>query len=134
MSAPSKRKRGRPDVFERDYHEYSDSSRILFAPKVYAEYRTKRSAANNYYMSHGFGIIKESASDIPYSDLFINVNEKEIYCKSILEQLGRMLIQDGYSKEDIVTVAKIAAELRHDGYKVKQIAQYIRKSRKTNEW
>ena len=55
-------------------------------------------------------------------------------CNSILTQLGRMFKQDGYSNEDIIMVADMAATLKNMGITVKTIEKYIRNSRVSGNW
>lgn len=133
-------KRGRPNVFARDGSlEYRETMLSLL------DVTTNRGLANAHYQMQGVGIIKEAASEIPYSELLFE--EGNIYAgvkgtiscglgfkKGIAEQIGRMLIQDGFCMEDCVEVAKISAKALHDGFTVKEIEKYIRHGRTTGEW
>lgn len=42
-------------------------------------------------------------------------------------------MQDGYSDEDVIAAATIAAQLCHDGYTIREIEIYIRKVRLAGE-
>jgi hypothetical protein len=127
------KKRGRPDVFQREYGESGSSFRTMFAPDS-NEYDTKRTAANRLYITQACAIITEAASEINYHELLFNAQSEKMHCYGVLEQLGRMYRQDVYSKEDVVEITKIAAELRFSGCKSRDIENYIRNGRKTNEW
>lgn len=52
----------------------------------------------------------------------------------IIEQLGRMLVQDGYSEDSVIEAATIAAKLYRMGYTVKEIKAYLIRVRKTGSW
>ena len=52
----------------------------------------------------------------------------------IIEQLGRMLVQDGYSEDSVIEAATIAAKLYRMGYTVKEIKAYLIRVRKTGRW
>lgn len=133
-------KRGRPDVFTRDgVSEIRDSMISLL------DVDTTRGLANVHYQMKGVEIIKEVASEIPFSGLLFQEGDIQselrgvITCglkfkKSIAEQIGRMSLQDGFCVEDCVKVAKISAKALHDGYTVKEIEKYIRHGRTTGEW
>ena len=80
-------------------------------------------------------MLSEAASDIPYVETICRINTKDPwFSRSILSQLGRMSVQNEYPDADVVEIAKIAAELRHENYKVKQVERFIRTGRTTNEW
>jgi len=55
-------------------------------------------------------------------------------CRSILNQLGRMRRIEGYSENDVITIAKEAIQGKKGGRSVKEIEQYIRHGRMTGEW
>ena len=128
---PPKSKRGRPDVFKRDDAGYAGR---IWAPGAGGDYGTKRTAANRYYMTVAVGLISETVSEIPHSELLVDQSKWKIHCQGILVQIGRMLMQDGYGEADVITVAKVAAELRHRRYGSKVIERYIQQGRQTNEW
>lgn len=100
---------------------------------------TTRTHAAIYYRSCVMSLL-EAASDIPYLDGIFKITERENHNHGvrekgeITEQLGRMLEQDGYSQDDVLKVARIAAKAYHDGYTVKQIKAYIQNGRKSGEW
>lgn len=112
MEDKPKRKRGRPSVFEM-YSENPQKAAAIYAPNSIFTYKTARSAANQYYASAGLSIILE-AQPFENSDVFVSDDAKEAYCYSILEQLGRMSLQDGYSDDDVLFIAKIAAKAKRE--------------------
>jgi len=124
-----KRGRGRPSVWVKAFgHENKDD---FLADK------TKRTQAANFYRASVYALLSEAASDIPYLDCIFKVDKAKAACIQkceIIEQLGRMREQDGYSDKDVLTIASIAAEAYHDGATVKQIKQYILLGRKSGVW
>jgi len=124
-----KRGRGRPSVYMKVFgHEDKDR---------FFEYQTKRAQAAHVYAASVFGLLSEAASDIPYLDCIFKVDKAKAACiqkGEIIEQLGRMREQDGYSDRDILTIARIAAKAYHDGVTVKQIKQYILLGRTSGVW
>ena len=103
--------------------------------------KTTRTQAAHFYCSAAYSLLEksEAASDIPYlegifklvyDDGIPGVKEKS----EIVEQLGRMLEQDGYSEEDVKQIATIAAKAYHDGHTVKEIKAYILHGRMTGDW
>ncbi len=132
MAEEQKRSRGRPTVAT----EYFGNAAQAFGMIMSAGKKvTKRSIADYVYCDAALRIIKEAASEIPFVEEIFSVDrEKEQYCRSILSQLGRMSIQDSYTDVDVIAIARIAAEARHDKCTVKQIEKYIRRGRMTGEW
>jgi len=126
-----KRGRGRPSVYMKVFgHEDNDR---------FFEYQTKRAQAAHAYAASVFGLLSEAASDIPYLDGIFRIEKVKgrsgcIQKCEIIEQLGRMREQDGYSDKDILTIARIAAQAYHDGATVKQIKQYILLGRTSGVW
>ena len=95
--------------------------------------KTSRTRAAVYYRAAVYSLLSEAASSIPYLDGIYREDtvRAEIHEKGeITEQLGRMLEQDGYSREDVLEVARIAAQAYHEGCTVKQIKAWILKVRK----
>lgn len=122
------KKRGRPTVTAQ--HKGEELSR--FIADLYPG-RTSRTLAAIYYREEAACLLSEAASSIPHLDGIFRVDEVEHaqYEKGeILEQLGRMLVQDGYARKDVLEVARIAAQAYHDGCTVKQIKTWILKVRK----
>ena len=124
----NRRRRGRPTVFERDHMESMES--LCAANK----YRTRRNHVAEYYRSSVFGIL-ESHADIPYlEEIFLIDGNACIQKGEIIEQLGRMYVQDGYGEDTIIDAATLAARFYHNGNTVKEIAAYLRRVRKTKSW
>jgi predicted nucleotidyltransferase len=126
-----KRGRGRPRVTENIAGDNAELyEKILINGK---QYHSRRSISDAAYVLTAAKIISEAASDIEGLELLIN-HQSQYVCRSILNQLGRMDLTDGYSDEDIVLVAKAAIQDKKNGYSVKEIEQYIRNGRLTGEW
>lgn len=129
METDSK-KRGRPDVFTRDYGENAEVQKALMNNFFEG---CKRTITNTHYVVEGLRV----ANDVYGED-----GAKEKFCypsgkfkgACILEQIGRMRLQDGYSANDCADILKTAVLLREDGFKVKSVSQWIRNGRTTGEW
>ena len=96
--------------------------------------RTHRTHVNQYYRAAVFGILEEH-KEIPYLEEIFKIGQCLCIQKDeIIEQLGRMYAQDGYSEETIVEAATLAARFYHNGNTVKEIAAYLRRVRKAKSW
>lgn len=126
--------RGRPTAAAAHAgQEMSDSIKQEFKDK------STRTQAAHYYSIAVFPLLSEAASEIPFLDGIFCIDEENgigalKQKDEIIEQLGRMIEQDGYSEADVLKVARIAAKAYHDGYTVKQIKAYILNGRKTGKW
>lgn len=121
-------KRGRPTVAATYIGE--DFSQFI---KTTRPGKTTRTYAAEYYRSVVYSLLSEAASDIPYLDGIFHCDDgkRELRQKGeIIEQLGRMLEQDGHSPEDILYFATLAAQHYHDGYTVKEIKAWLLEVRK----
>ena len=127
MEADSKIKRGRPNVYARTFGKDGESMKE-FNKNLFPS-DGERSIANMVYVIDGQGI----------SDTVCNARST-FYTphgrskgQAILEQIGRMHLQDGYSEEACKEALKVALNLWKQGFKVKDIERYIRNVRKTGE-
>lgn len=116
-----KRGRGRPKI---DTHitEYGASSR--------------RQALNAMYMFEGVHLISVAATEIPDSDLLWHSDDATQTAKSkngILEQLGRMLVQDHCAEEDCIYIANLAIAALKNGKTSRGVEKAIRNVRTSNK-
>ena len=113
-----KRKRGRPKV---DTH------------LTEGHYDNRRKELNYKYMFEGTGVLMDAAEEIPEKHILYEVDHEHFRfkaCKTgILEQLGRLRIQDNSALEDCVIVANYAIDAIKAGVGVKEITVAIRKLR-----
>ena len=113
-----KRKRGRPKV---DTH------------LTEGHYDNRRKELNYKYMFEGTGVLMDAAKEIPEKHILYEVDHEHFRfkaCKTgILEQLGRLRIQDNAALEDCVIVANHAIDAIKAGVGVKEITVAIRKLR-----
>ena len=113
-----KRKRGRPKV---DTH------------LTEGHYDNRRKELNYKYMFEGTGVLMDAAEGIPEKHILYEVDHEHFRfkaCKTgILEQLGRLRIQDNAALEDCVIVANYAIDAIKAGVGVKEITVAIRKLR-----
>ena len=113
-----KRKRGRPKV---DTH------------LTEGHYDNRRKELNYKYMFEGTGVLMDAAEEITEKHILYEVDHEHFRfkaCKTgILEQLGRLRIQDNAALEDCVIVANYAIDAIKAGVGVKEITVAIRKLR-----
>ena len=118
-AATKKRKRGRPA--------------IDVGATVYLD-GTRRTQINAKYMYEAISLISEAASDITDSNLLWHSDDSTHRANGkhgILEQLGRMWLQDNYEYKQFVTVANHAINALKAGCTSRQIENAIRKIRTT---
>lgn len=112
--AEQKRKRGRPKLPTPITEDYAPS---------------RRQAVNAMYMYNAVDLITEAASEIPNADLLWFSDEKTRTAKSksgVLEQIGRMLIQDRFSASDCIYIASLAADAVSAGCTSRDVENAIR--------
>lgn len=128
MEAASKKKKGRPSVFARP----SGREEEQVYKSIFESLHTgsARKLANMLYVTEGHSIADEC----------VNVREtfftKDGTAKgqAILEQIGRMRLQDGYSEDSCKTVLEVSVKLWQAGLPVKTIESKIRQSRISGNW
>ncbi|MGI6316448.1 MAG: hypothetical protein ACOX17_07240 [Christensenellales bacterium] len=116
-----KRKRGRPKLSTPITEDYAPS---------------RRQAVNAMYMYEAVDLITEAATDIPNADLLWFADEQTRTATSkngVLEQIGRMLIQDGFSVSDCIYIAGLAADAVNAGYTAREVEKAIRALRLTHK-
>ena len=113
-----KRKQGRPKV---DTH-ITDG-----------QFNNRRQELNYKYMFEGTGVLMDAADEIPERTILYEIDDTNLRfkaCKNgILEQLGRMRIQDNVSLDDCIIIANYAIDAIKAGVGVKEITVAIRKVR-----
>ena len=113
-----KRKRGRPKVDTHLTEGYYDN---------------RRKELNYKYMFEGTGVLMDAAEEIPEKHILYEVDHEHFRfkaCKTgILEQIGRLRIQDNAALEDCVIVVNYAIDAIKAGVGVKEITVAIRKLR-----
>ena len=96
-------------------------------------YDNRRKELNYKYMFEGTGVLMDAADEIPERNILYEVDNANFCfkaCKTgILEQLGRLRIQDNAALEDCVIVANFAIDAIKAGVGVKEITVAIRKLR-----
>ena len=113
-----KRKQGRPKV---DTH-ITDG-----------QFNNRRQELNYKYMFEGIGVLMDAADEIPERTILYEIDDSNLRfkaCKNgILEQLGRMRVQDNVSLDDCIIIANYAIDAIKAGVGVKEITVAIRKVR-----
>ena len=87
--------------------------------------------ADTAYVFTSAIVLSEAASEIEDLELICG---PDYQCRSILNQLGRMYRTEGYSENDVITIAKDVIKAKKDGHSIKELEQYIRHGRPTGEW
>ena len=86
-------------------------------------------------MFEGTGVLMDAADEIPERTILYEIDKENRCfkaCKTgILEQPGRMRIQDNVSLEDCIIIANYAIDAIKAGVGVKEITMAIRKVRTT---
>ena len=133
-AATEKKKRGRPSIDARDGLGMVE----VIANADIAD-KTHRSHVNEYYRLEAVDFLCKHLSELPHAGkLIVPYKDSYIHRKTglgVLEQLGRMILQDGYSEGDALNVANIATTLLSEhGFTVKEVERYIRHGRTTGKW
>lgn len=95
-------------------------------------YTSRRQAVNKTYMQEGAYLLKVAATEIPGGEVLYSVDRKAMTMKSrdgILEQLGRMVLQDHLSHDDCVYLANLAIAAVKEGYTTREVEIALRKIR-----
>ena len=90
---------------------------------------SRRQAINAMYMYEGVHLLSVAATDIPDSYLLYQSDDATMTVKSkngILEQLGRMAVQDHFSETDCVYIANLAISALKNGSTSREIEKAIR--------
>lgn len=97
---------------------------------------SRRQAINAMYMFEGVHLLSVAATDIPDSHLLWHSDDATMTAKNkngILEQLGRMVVQDNYKQDDCVYIANLAIVALKNGKTSREIEKAIRNVRMTNK-
>ncbi|WP_304634927.1 hypothetical protein [uncultured Oscillibacter sp.] len=111
------RKRGRPKLDARITEEYAPS---------------RRQALNKMYMYEGVYLLSVAATEIPNSEVLWQEDRTAVTVKSrdgILEQLGRMAMQNKLAYTDCVYLANLAIAAVQNGYTTREVEVVLRKIR-----
>ncbi|MBQ8783451.1 MAG: hypothetical protein IJZ57_06745 [Clostridia bacterium] len=95
---------------------------------------SRRQAVNSMYVNKAAQLISEAATGIPDGSLLWRSDETTWTIKSkdgILEQIGRMLVQDHHEQSHCVYIANLAIAALKNGCTCREIEKAIRKIRMT---
>ena len=104
-----RRKRGRPKLDAHITEEYAPS---------------RRQALNKMYMYEGVHLLSVAATEIQNSEVLWREDRTAVTLKSrdsILEQLGRMAVQDELGHTDCVYLANLAIAAVQAGYTTREV-------------
>ena len=97
------------------------------------QFNNRRQELNYKYMFEGTGVLMDAGDEIPERTILYEIDDCNLRfkaCKNgILEQLGRMRIQDNVSLDDCIIIANYAIDAIKAGVGVKEITVAIRKVR-----
>lgn len=96
---------------------------------------SRRQAVNSMYVNKAAQLISEAAADIPDGKLLWYSDSATQTAKSkdgILEQIGRMILQDKYELSDCVYITNLSIAAVKNGYTCRAIEKAIRKIRLTS--
>ena len=112
-----KRGRGRPKLDAHITEEYVPS---------------RRQALNKMYMYEGVHLLSVAATEIEHSEVLWQEDRMAVTLKSrdgILEQLGRMAVQDKLAYADCIYLANLAIAAVQNGYTTREVEIALRKIR-----
>ena len=93
---------------------------------------SRRQTVNSMYANKAAQLISEAATEIPDSKLLWYSDDATWTIKSkggILEQIGRMLIQDKISQNHCIFITNLSISALKNGYTCREIEKAIRKIR-----
>ena len=122
------KKRGRPTIYERIFGENAARAKALETITL-GDAESERSKTNVLYFNAAFELLH----DLPWFKSAFFTERGNCCGKCILEQIGRMKLQNGFDDELCIIVAEKAAEFL-DKYTVREIERWIRHGRNTNDW
>ena len=97
------------------------------------QFNNRRQELNYKYMFEGTGVLMDATDEIPERTILYEIDDSNLRfkaCKNgILEQLGRMRVQDNVSLDDCIIIANYAIDAIKAGVGVKEITVAIRKVR-----
>ena len=126
MEAATKKKRGRPPLYSQEFY---DGIAALFPTQV-----SRRTLTNFTYVTEGYetakGMLGAEAAETAF-----NGTTAHLWGQGILEQVGRMRLQDGYSVNDCELILKTALRLHSEtDLTSRDIERWIRHGRKTGNF
>ena len=113
----ARRKRGRPKLDAHITEEYAPS---------------RRQALNKMYMYEGVHLLSAAATEIQNSEVLWQEDRTAVTVKSrdgILEQLGRMMVQDKLAYTDCAYLANLAIAAIQNGYTTREVEVTLRQVR-----
>ena len=112
-----RRRRGRPKLDARITEEYAPS---------------RRQALNKMYLYEAVHLLSVAATEIPNSEVLWQEDRTTVTVKSrdgILEQLGRMTVQDRLAYTDCIYLANLAIAAVQNGYTTREVEVALREIR-----
>lgn len=97
---------------------------------------SRRQAVNSMYMFEAVQLISEAATEIPDSELLWYSDSATQTAKSkggILEQIGRMLIQDYFEPSDCIFITNLSIAALKNGCTCREVEKAIRRIRITSK-
>lgn len=130
MADATPKKRGRPTAYQREFGDEAQSFKTAFT--AMSSYDSERSNTNDLYYMEGFSIASKTEGVNARETFFTKAGNHK--GKSILEQIGRMSLQDGYSRKACEEILHAAIKGMEEGYTIKFIEKWIRHGRTTGSF
>lgn len=132
METVSKKKRGRPSIYYKQYGD--DPTMRSMIDGMITEIESERSKTNFIYYLEGMTILQHHLGEQGFADTFFTPVKRKAKWTCIVEQIGRMSLQNHYNEQSCNQIADTAIKLLKDGYTVRAVERWIRQGRNTNEW
>ena len=125
--AENKRKRGRTDIYTKHYGDAASIVKSSYENAYSDNIESKRGLNDAFYqLKATFLLMEHDNESFKHNYVTPKGNFKYV---SVLIQIGRMLLQDGFSEEACIQTSNTALELIREGHSVHQVAQRIRNHR-----
>ena len=130
MEDATKKKRGRPTAFERTF---GDNSLKAAYKSMGSNYDSDRAYTNDLYSTEGHSIATDHLGKEKVRAIFFT-KAGNYKGKAILEQIGRMSLQNGYDRETCEAVLDAAVKAMEQGLTIRHIERWIRHGRTTGNF
>ena len=132
METVSKKKRGRPSIYRKQFGD--DPTMYSMIDGMMTEFESERSKTNYIYYMEGMGILQRHLGEEGFKRQFFTTKGKKGRGQCIIEQIGRMSLQNNFDEESCNLIADRAITYLNSGYTVRAVESWIRHGRNTNEW
>lgn len=132
METVSKKKRGRPSIYYKQYGDDPTMHNVI--DNMMTDLESERSKTNYIYYLGGMTLLQQHLGEQGFADTFFTPGKRKAKWNCIVEQIGRMKLQNNYSDESCYQIADLAIQYLKNGHTVRAVEGWIRQGRNTNEW